>query len=161
MIKVLFVCLGNICRSAMAQGILEHKIKEQNLAIEVDSAGTSSYHIGDAPDKRMQAKGMEYDIDISQQQARQFTVNDFEEFDYIFAMDSSNYNDIIALAKTEKDKQKVSLFLNQSTPNQNKSVPDPYYGGEQGFEDVYQMLDIACDAFIKNLNNNTPPTPSY
>jgi protein-tyrosine phosphatase len=153
MTKVLFVCLGNICRSAMAQGILEHKIKEQYLAIEVDSAGTSSYHIGDAPDKRMQAKGLEYDIDISQQQARQFRVNDFEEFDYIFAMDSSNYNDIIALAKTEKDKQKVSLFLNQSTPNQNKSVPDPYYGGEQGFEDVYQMLDIACDAFIKKIEN--------
>ena len=153
MIKVLFVCLGNICRSAMAQGILEHKIKEQNLAIEVDSAGTSSYYIGDAPDKRMQAKGLEYDIDISQQQARQFTTYDFEEFDYIFAMDNSNYNDIIALAKTEKEKSKVSLFLNQSQPNQNKSVPDPYYGGEAGFEEVYQLLDNACEVFIKQINN--------
>ena len=102
--KVLFVCLGNICRSAMAQGILEAKAKQYGLNLLVDSAGTSDYHIGEAPDERMQAKALEYDVDISQQQARQFIYNDFQEFDYIFAMDSSNYNNILNLAKTYADK---------------------------------------------------------
>lgn len=151
--KVLFVCLGNICRSAMAQGILEAKVKDNGLNFLVDSAGTSNYHIGEAPDERMQAKALEYDIDISQQQARQFTYEDFLEFDYIFAMDSSNYNNILKLAKTDTDKQKVSLFLNLAYPNENRNVPDPYYGGEAGFEEVYQLLDNACEVFIKNNNN--------
>lgn len=152
--KVLFVCLGNICRSAMAQGILEAKAKEYRVNLLVDSAGTSDYHIGEAPDKRMQARALEYDIDISNQQARQFIYNDFQEFDYIFAMDSSNYNNILNLAKTDADKQKVTLFLNLAYPNENRNVPDPYYGGEAGFEEVYQLLDNACEVFIKQINNN-------
>ena len=151
--KVLFVCLGNICRSAMAQGILEAKAKEYGVNLLVDSAGTSDYHIGEAPDERMQAKALEYDVDISQQQARQFIYNDFQEFDYVFAMDSSNYNNILTLAKTYADKQKVTLFLNLVYPNENRNVPDPYYGGEAGFEEVYQLLDNACEVFIKQINN--------
>lgn len=147
--KVLFVCLGNICRSAMAQGVLETKAKAKGLNILVDSAGTSNYHIGEAPDERMQAKALEYEIDISRQQARQFTIADFDTFDFIFAMDTSNYKNIIALAKNEEDKAKVQLFLNYTYPHQNKSVPDPYYGGEEGFEEVYQLLDAACEVFIK------------
>lgn len=147
--KVLFVCLGNICRSAMAQGVLETKAKAKGLNILVDSAGTSNYHIGEAPDERMQAKALEYEIDISRQQARQFTIADFDTFDFIFAMDTSNYKNIIALAKNEKDKAKIQLFLNYTYPHQNKSVPDPYYGGEEGFEEVYQLLDAACEVFIK------------
>lgn len=146
--RILFVCLGNICRSAMAEGLLKEKIKALNLNWTVDSAGTSAYHIGEAPDKRMQQKAIEHGISISNQKARQFTKADFDDFDFIFAMDNSNYHNILSLTKEPKDVQKVQLFLNWSYPDQNIDVPDPYYGGEKGFENVYQLLDIACDDFI-------------
>jgi protein-tyrosine phosphatase len=153
--KVLFVCLGNICRSAIAEGVLRNKIQEQNLNIEVESAGTANYHVGSAPDKRMQQKAIEHGLNISNQRGRQFTVSDFDEFDYIFAMDESNRDNIVRLARDNEDISKVELFLNLSLsqPNQNLSVPDPYYGGEQGFEDVYQMVDTACNDFLNGLNN--------
>jgi protein-tyrosine phosphatase len=151
--KVLFVCLGNICRSAIAEGVLRNKIQEQALDIEVESAGTANYHVGSAPDKRMQQKAIEHGLNISNQRGRQFAVSDFDEFDYIFAMDESNRDNIVRLARNNEDISNVELFLNLSHPNQDLSVPDPYYGGEQGFEDVYQMINTACNDFLIGLDN--------
>ena len=136
------VCLGNICRSPMAEGIM------QNLGgnkIEVDSAGTSDYHIGSQPDKRMIATAFDHGIDISRLRARQFKSDDFDSFDVIFAMDSSNYRHIISLAKDDNDKQKVKMIL------ENGNVPDPYYGGDEGFEHVYELLHKACQNFLDNI----------
>jgi protein-tyrosine phosphatase len=151
--KVLFVCLGNICRSAIAEGILAHKVKSEGLTFSIDSAGTSNDHIGEAPDNRMQKKAIEHGLNISSQHSRQFIVEDFDAFDYIFAMDESNKENIIRLARTDEHKKKVELFLEQYHPHENVNVPDPYYGGAQGFETVYQLLDVACDNFIKSLRN--------
>jgi protein-tyrosine phosphatase len=149
MVKVLMVCLGNICRSPLAQGILESKVYLDKVF--VDSAGTAAYHLGNLPDERSIDVAYKYGINITNQRARKFTVQDFDEFDYIYAMDISNYQSILILAKGEEDENKVRLILNEIYPSENKSVPDPYYGGNQGFENVYQMLDEACDVISKKL----------
>ncbi len=143
------VCLGNICRSPLAQGILESKVNLDKVF--VDSAGTAAYHVGNLPDERSIDVAYKYGINITNQRARKFTVQDFDEFDYIYAMDISNYQNILILAKGEEDENKVRLILNEIYPSENKSVPDPYYGGNQGFENVYQMLDEACDVISKKL----------
>ena len=140
--KILMVCLGNICRSPMAEGIMR---KLGGKKVEVDSAGTANYHIGLQPDKRMIAKAFEHGIDISNLRARQFHSDDFNSFDLIFAMDSSNYQNIISLAKHENDKEKVKMILD------NINVPDPYYGGVEGFEHVYQLLNEACQNILDNI----------
>jgi len=142
------VCLGNICRSPLAEGILQAKVGNN---VFVDSAGTSNYHVGELPDKRSIAVAKKYGIDISQQRCRAFTSKDFETFDYIYVMDKSNYANIIQLAPSEKSKQKVKLILNELHPNQDLEVPDPYFGGEDGFEQVFQMLDQACEIIANQL----------
>ena len=151
MTKILMVCLGNICRSPLAEGILRNKALQFNLNITIDSAGTSNYHIGEHPDKRTILNAQQHHIDVSNLCARQFEVTDFDTFDHIFVMDSSNYADVIALARNAKDKQKVELILNRVYPNSNMSVPDPYFGGEQGFENVFILLDKACEVIAASL----------
>ena len=149
MSKILMVCLGNICRSPLAEGIL--KAKTNHLDVVVDSAGTAAYHIGEQPDIRSIEIANKYGIDLTSQRARQFSVNDFDKFDKIYAMDSSNYANIISLARDEKDRNKVDVILNESNPKSFQSVPDPYYGGENGFQDVYEMLEEACDIITQKL----------
>jgi protein-tyrosine phosphatase len=153
--KVLMVCLGNICRSPMAQGILEKKIRERGLDIEVDSAGTSDYHIDEEPDERAIRKSREYDIDITAYRGRQISLEDFDEYDVIFAMDESNYTNIIALTEEEEKRNKVKMMLNESEAGANMSVPDPYFGGEEGFENVYRLLDRACDKFLDRIEQES------
>lgn len=138
--KILVVCLGNICRSPLAEGILLHLVKEKNLSLVIDSAGTSDYHIGQAPDARTIANAKKNNIDLSSLRARQFVESDFDAFDKIFVMDKSNLQNVLKLARHDEDKQKVDLFLNISHPDQNMEVPDPYYGGEQGFQNVFEMV---------------------
>ncbi len=149
MTKILMVCLGNICRSPLAEGILKSKLPQDKFII--DSAGTAAYHIGSKPDIRSIAVAKKYGIDITNLRGRQFTRQDFTDFDLIYAMDESNYHHILKMSESEEDKSKVKLILNEITPGENLSVPDPYYGGDQGFENVYQMLDEASEKIKNNL----------
>ena len=147
--KILMVCLGNICRSPLAEGILKHKT--QNLNVFVDSAGTASYHIGNLPDSRSIEIASKNGIDLTNQRARQFSKKDFNNFDKIYAMDTDNYANIISLSKNQLERNKVDVILNELNPKSYKSVPDPYYGNGDGFQIVYDMLDKACDAIVSKL----------
>lgn len=149
--KILFVCLGNICRSPLAEGIILHLKQKHNLNLEIDSAGTSHYHIGEAPDMRTIANAKKNGVDISFLRARQFNVNDFDVFDKIYVMDKSNFENVIALSQNQMHKDKVSLFLNSVYPEKNLEVPDPYYGGEKDFEAVFQLVYKASELFIKQF----------
>lgn len=151
MTKILMVCLGNICRSPLAEGILKSKLPADSF--DVDSAGTASYHIGQAPDKRSIATARSHGLEISHLRGRQFRVEDFEIFDLIYTMDNSNYHHVIQQARTEADKSKVKLILNEIYPGKDLDVPDPYYGGDQGFENVYKMLDEACEEISNKLRS--------
>ncbi|MDG1528637.1 MAG: low molecular weight phosphotyrosine protein phosphatase [Polaribacter sp.] len=146
--KILMVCLGNICRSPLAEGILKSKVSEN---VYVDSAGTAAYHVGELPDKRSISVAKKYGIDLTNQRARKFTVKDFEAFDLIYAMDQSNYQNILSLSRNNEDEQKVQLILNKIDANSNQDVPDPYYGGNDGFENVYQLLDEACEIIASKI----------
>ena len=143
------VCLGNICRSPLVEGILKSKLPENTFF--VDSAGTANYHIGEQPDYRSIAIAKKYGIDISRQKGRQFQVSDFDAFDYIYAMDSENFNNIVNLARNSEDVSKVQLILKELNDSSITNVPDPYYGGNQGFENVYELLDEACTSIVNKL----------
>lgn len=144
--KVLMVCLGNICRSPLAHGILQNMIVEHGLSWEVDSCGTSGFHNGDLPDRRSIDVARSHNLDITDQRSRQLTVEDTRDFDLLVAMDQSNYNNIKKLAHPS-DHHKLRLMLNYSFPGENRKVPDPYYEG--GFESVYKMIAVACKKLIE------------
>lgn len=150
--KLLMVCAGNICRSPLAHGLMDKKIKENKLPWEVDSAGTHGFHAGEKPDSRSIEIAQTHKLDISSQRARKIRSTDLEDFDLIFCMDAQNYNSVKEMCQSEEEKAKVKLILNELYPAENRIVPDPYYGGEDGFQDVYTMLDKACDAIVKNYS---------
>lgn len=147
--KVLMVCLGNICRSPLAHGILENKVDPTK--VQVDSAGTGSWHVGQAPDKRSISVAQSNGLDITSQRGRQFVAEDFDRFDRIYVMDMSNLENVLKLAKKPEHKGKVKLILEELFPGENVDVPDPYYGGSEGFKQVYYMLDQACDKIANEL----------
>ena len=143
------VCLGNICRSPLAEGILKSKVDTSKIFI--DSAGTGHWHIGEEPDKRSIGISKKNKIDITQQRGRQFSAKDFEDFDLIYVMDNSNKENVLALAENDSQRKKVRLILDEVFPDENVDVPDPYLGGIDGFEQVYNMLDVACARIAQRL----------
>ncbi len=147
--KILMVCLGNICRSPVAEGIMRSKAEEYGLNIEIDSAGTSGWHNGELPDSRSMANAKENGIDISDQGSRKVVLSDFIEFDLLYAMDESNYNNLIQMCP-ENFQYKVKMILNEVHPAENISVPDPYYGND-GFQLVFDLLNEACEKIVINL----------
>lgn len=148
------VCLGNICRSPMADGLLRKKVSDHNLAIEVDSAGTGDWHVGQAPDERMRATAKSNGLSIDELRGRQFTKDDYDRFDRIYVMDQSNYENVLRLARNDEDITKVDLFLNLTHPGENMEVPDPYFGGDEGFQHVFNLIDEATDQLIKEFKSN-------
>jgi len=155
-VSVLFVCMGNICRSPTAEGVFKHVVKQAGMQDEIiiDSAGTHAYHIGESPDKRSQAKARENGVDLSRQRARKAITEDFERFDYIIAMDRSNLEDLKHLASTQEQHQKISLFMDYADNWNNTEVPDPYYGGSNGFQEVFDMVTSASQGLLEQIKKN-------
>ncbi len=151
MTRILLVCLGNICRSPMAHGILREKAKERGVDLKIESAGTGDYHIGEAPDPRAQEQLKKEGIDISDLRARQFEKEDFERFDRIFVMDEENLNEVRNQARSPEEENKVDVFLNTVEPGSDMPVPDPYFGGEKGFTKVHELLEKACETLLNEI----------
>ncbi|MBL4711470.1 MAG: low molecular weight phosphotyrosine protein phosphatase [Gammaproteobacteria bacterium] len=153
MVKILFVCMGNICRSPTAEGVFRHKVTQNNLdeQIIIDSAGTHAYHVGSPPDQRSQAAALKRDIDLSEQRARRVDVDDFAEFDYIIAMDKSNKDDLLSLCPASY-RNRVHLFLDFATSHESE-VPDPYYGQGRGFEIVLNLIEDASNGLLEKIQN--------
>lgn len=150
--RVLMVCLGNICRSPLAEGVLQHQAIRAGVDIQVDSAGTAGYHIGEAPHVLSQKVARMNGIDIGGHRGRQFGQDDMDHYDRIYVMDSENYNDVRRAAGSKWDPSKVDLLLNELYPGENRGVPDPWYGEEDGYHNVYSMVDKACRNIIKKYS---------
>ena len=150
--KLLFVCLGNICRSPLAEGIMQHKIEQHGLDWEVDSAGTSGWHVGEKPDQRSIDTAKNHGLDITSQRSRKFRGQDLEEFDLIYAMDKGNYSDILAQSQSAEERNKVKLILDELYDQKGREVPDPYWG-DHGFEKVNEMLNLACDKIVEKYRS--------
>lgn len=157
-VSVLFVCMGNICRSPTAEGVFRHTVKQRNLLdnIYIDSAGTHAFHIGEQPDSRSQKTAKSRGIDLSAQTARKAINKDFENFDYIIAMDRSNFENLKDIRGDQevKHKAKLHLFLDFTSEWENSEVPDPYYGGENGFEQVFDMVQSASEGLLEHIIKN-------
>jgi protein-tyrosine phosphatase len=149
--KILFVCLGNICRSPLAEGILKKKFKDLGIEGIIHSAGFEPFHEGQHPDPRSVSTASKHDIDISNKVARLFSVEDFDDFDKIFVMDAMNHADVMRVARDDSDRNKVDFLLNLVNEGSNDEVPDPYYGGADGFDNVYSMMNKACDQIISDI----------
>jgi protein-tyrosine phosphatase len=143
------VCLGNICRSPLAEGILQHHAWKAGLKWSIESAGTGAYHIGEPPHRLSVKVAKQNGIDISRQRARKFEKEDFLNYDFIYVMDSQNYNDVKHISGRLFDERKIDLLLNESYPGQNKSVPDPWYGEEDGYHEVFAMINKACEIIVQ------------
>ena len=154
MINVLFVCLGNICRSPSGEGVFKALVKQEGLeeSFFIDSAGTSAYHIGEPADRRMRKHASRRDVQLNSR-SRQFRRDDFKNFDYILAMDGSNYRDIIFLDRSGEHQEKVSLMTDFSTAHKDMDIPDPYFGGAAGFEDVLDILEESCRGLLDTLKS--------
>jgi protein-tyrosine phosphatase len=149
--KILMVCLGNICRSPLAAGVLRKKIEEKGINATVESAGFEPHHIGDGPDERTTEIANKYNIDISNHVMRLFRTEDFDSFDHIYVMDQRNMRDVLYLARNDEDKRKVDYLMNQADPGKNQIVPDPYYGDISDFEHTFQMIEKSCNAIAEKL----------
>ena len=151
-INILFVCMGNICRSPTAEGVFRHLVNQANLQqhIHIDSAGTHAYHVGNPPDFRAQQAARDRNIDLSSQRARQVKNTDFNHFDYILAMDHSNYTDLTNICSGD-DEEKLHLFLDFARHSKEQEVPDPYYGGDQGFEHVLDLIEDAAQGLLNDI----------
>ena len=150
---ILMVCLGNICRSPLAEGILQQKIKAAGLNWTVDSAGTNRYHINEAPHRLSQKVAKKRGIDISKQICRRFTVEDFEKFDKIYVMAADVVDEMNELTGNKFEDSKIDLLLNELYPGENKDIPDPWYGPEAGYNEVFDMIEEACEALIKKYKH--------
>jgi protein-tyrosine phosphatase len=146
--KILMVCLGNICRSPLAEGILQHKAQQEGLSWTIDSAGTNGYHVGEEPHRLSQKVALLNGIDISRQRARRFTAADFNRFDKIYAMAEDVVEEMQRIARKDFDATKVDLLMNELYPGKNMDVPDPWYGTEPGYHEVFAMVDKACDKIV-------------
>jgi protein-tyrosine phosphatase len=151
--KILMVCLGNICRSPLATGILREQLKKQKIEASVDSAGFEPYHIGDEADERAQSIAKQHGIDLSWHRARLFRKEDFDQYDRIYVMDNNNYQDVIYMARNAEDKKKVDYIMNVVNPGSNEEVPDPYYGGLYKFKEVFNLLESACKIIAEQIKN--------